>query len=149
MSLRFSLALILAAVCGSASALDGKAIFDANCAACHQPDGAGAVGLAPPLAGTLGKRVASPVGRKYVAGVVIAGLAGKIESKGVVYNGIMPNWQQFSDAELAGVINHVLTTFNGPELAADHKPYEAEELAAARANKPTGKELRTWRSESE
>lgn len=132
-----------------AMAEDGKAIYDANCAACHQPDGAGAVGLAPPLAGTLGKRVGSAVGRKYVPGVLIAGMAGKIESKGVVYNGMMPNWQQFSDAELAAVINHVLTTFNAAELAAGHMPYEAAEFAAVRAKKPTAKELRTWRSESE
>jgi len=132
-----------------ALAEDGKAIYDANCAACHQPDGAGAVGLAPPLAGTLGKRITSPVGRKYVPGVVIAGMAGKIESKGVVYNGIMPNWQQFSDAELAAVVNHVLTTFNAAELAAGHTPYAAEEFAAVRAKKPTAKELRGWRSESE
>ena len=132
-----------------ASAQDGKAVYDTNCAACHQPDGAGAVGLAPPLAGTLGKRLGSPVGRKYVPGVLIAGMAGKIESKGVIYNGVMPNWQQFSDAELAAVINHVLTTFNAAELAAGHTPFEAAEFAALRAKKPTAKELRTWRSESE
>lgn len=145
----FVFGLFFGVTVGIAQAQDGKAIYDANCAACHQPDGAGAVGLAPPLAGTLGKRVGSPVGRKYVPGIVIAGLAGKMESKGVVYNGVMPNWQQFSDDELAGVINYVLTTFNAAELAAGHAPYEAAEVAALRAKKPTGKELRSWRSESE
>ncbi|TXT31490.1 MAG: cytochrome c class I [Rhodocyclaceae bacterium] len=145
----FIFGLFFGLTVGIAQAQDGKAIYDANCAACHQPDGAGAVGLAPPLAGTLGKRVGSPVGRKYVPGIVIAGLAGKMESKGVVYNGIMPNWQQFSDAELAGVINYVLTAFNAAELAAGHTPYEAAEFAALRAKKPTGKELRAWRSELE
>jgi mono/diheme cytochrome c family protein len=145
----FIFGLFFGLTVGVAQAQDGKAIYDANCAACHQPDGAGAVGLAPPLAGTLGKRVGSPVGRKYVPGVVITGMAGKIESKGVVYNGIMPSWQHFSDAELAGVVNYVLTTFNAAELAADHVPYEADEFAAFRAKKPTAKELRSWRSESE
>ncbi len=144
---RFGLALMLAAGCSAAQ--DGKAIYEANCAACHQPDGAGAVGLAPPLAGTLGKRVASPLGRQYVSAVLIAGLAGKIESKGVVYNGMMPSWRQFSDDELAAVINHVLTTFNGAELAAGHVPFAAADFAAARAGKTTAKELRGWRSESE
>ncbi|HJV92617.1 MAG TPA: cytochrome c, partial [Azonexus sp.] len=104
--------LLIGLACGLgamlAQAQDGKAIYDANCAACHQPDGAGAVGLAPPLLGTLGKRLATPAGRQYVAGVVMSGLAGKLESQGVVYNGIMPSWQQFSDTELAAVINHVL-----------------------------------------
>ena len=149
MSGRISLAVILALACTSALALDGKAIYDANCASCHQPDGAGAVGLAPPLLGTLGKRVSLPAGRRYVAGVLIAGLAGKLESKGVVYNGIMPNWQQFSDDELAGVANHILTTFNGPELAAGFQPYVATEFTEMRAKKASGKVLRAWRSESE
>lgn len=141
--------LILALAAGVAGAADGKAVYDANCAACHQPDGAGALGLAPPLAGTLGKRMAVPEGRKYLPGIVIAGLAGKIQSKGVMYEGIMPNWQQFSDAELAAVLNHVLTTFNAAELPADFKPIEADELAAARAKKPTAKELRAWRAASQ
>ncbi|WP_434515224.1 cytochrome c [Dechloromonas sp. ARDL1] len=141
--------LILALAAGVAGAADGKAVYDANCAACHQPDGAGALGLAPPLAGTLGKRMAVPEGRKYLPGIVIAGLAGKMESKGVMYEGIMPNWQQFSDAELAAVLNHVLTTFNAAELPADFKPIEADELAAARAKKPTAKELRAWRAASQ
>ena len=141
--------LILALAAGVAGAADGKAVYDANCAACHQPDGAGALGLAPPLAGTLGKRMAVPEGRKYLPGIVIAGLAGKMESKGVMYEGIMPNWQHFSDAELAAVLNHVLTTFNAAELPADFKPIEAAELAAARAKKPTAKELRAWRAASQ
>lgn len=142
-------ALLLASSAAIAIAADGKAIYDANCAACHQPDGAGAVGLAPPLQGALGKRLASPAGRHYVAGVVMSGLAGKLESKGVVYNGIMPSWQQFSDAELAAVVNHVLTTFNAAELPAGHAPYEAETFSALRGKKPTARELRAWRAESE
>ena len=146
---RLLLATLLAGAAGLAAAQDGKAVYDANCAACHQPDGAGALGLAPPLAGTLGKRLAVPEGRKYLPGIVIAGLAGKMESKGVLYEGIMPNWQQFSDAELAAVLNHVLTTFNAAELPADFKPIEADELAATRAKKPTAKELRAWRAASQ
>ncbi|MBS1141464.1 MAG: cytochrome c, class [Proteobacteria bacterium] len=134
---------------GIASAGDGKAVYDANCAACHQPDGAGALGLAPPLAGTLGKRLAVPEGRKYLAGIVISGLAGKMESKGVIYEGIMPSWQQLSDAELASVLNHVLTNFNAAELPAGFKVIEVDELAATRAKKPTARELRGWRAASQ
>lgn len=142
-------AILIACAAGLAAAQDGKAVYDANCAACHQPDGAGALGLAPPLAGTLGKRMAVAEGRKYLPGIVIAGLAGKMESKGVLYEGIMPNWQQLSDGELAAVLNHVLTTFNAAELPADFKVIEADELAAARAKKPTAKELRGWRAASQ
>ncbi|MCG2579131.1 cytochrome c [Dechloromonas sp. XY25] len=146
---RLMVAVACGLLAGVAVAQDGKAVYDANCAACHQPDGAGALGLAPPLAGTLGKRLAVPEGRKYLPGIVIAGLASKMESKGVLYEGIMPNWQQFSDAELAAVLNHVLTTFNTAELPADFTPIEADELAATRAKKPTAKELRAWRAASQ
>jgi len=146
---RLMLALACGMLAGFASAQDGKAVYDANCAACHQPDGAGALGLAPPLAGTLGKRMAVPEGRKYLPGIVIAGLAGKMESKGVIYEGIMPSWQQLSDSELAAVLNHVLATFNAAELPAGFKPIEADELAATRAKKPTAKELRGWRAASQ
>ncbi len=143
----FALFLVLTA--GGAFAADGKAIYDANCASCHQPDGAGAVGLAPPLAGTLGKRITLPAGRQYVPGVLISGLAGKLVSKGVTYTGIMPSWQQFSDEELAGVVNYVLTTYNAAELQPGHQPYVAAEFAQMREKKPSGKELKAWRAESE
>ena len=143
----FALACALPAAI--ASAQDGKAVYDSHCAACHQPDGAGALGLAPPLAGTLGKRMAVAEGRKYLPGIVISGLAGKMESKGVIYEGLMPSWQQLSDGELAAVLNHVLNTFNAAELPAGFKPIEADELAAVRAKKPTAKELRGWRAASQ
>lgn len=140
---------LLAAVTAPAGAADGKAVYDAHCAACHQPDGAGALGLAPPLAGTLGKRMAFPEGRTYLPGIVISGLAGRMESKGVLYEGIMPSWQQLSDAELAAVLNHVLTQFNAAELPTGFKAIEADELAATRVRKPTSKELRALRAASQ
>jgi len=149
MSWRLLSALILALAGGMAQAADGKAIYDGNCAACHQPDGAGAVGLAPPLAGTLGKRVGTPVGRQYVPAVVVTGMAGKLVSKGITYTGIMPSWAQFSDEELAAVVNYVLSQFNAAELPAGHQPYTAEVFAKLRANKPSGQELKAWRVESE
>ncbi len=149
MKLHGIFALFLGLTAGGAFAADGKAIYDANCASCHQPDGAGAVGLAPPLLGTLGKRVATPAGRQYVPGVLISGLAGKLVSKGVTYTGIMPSWAQFSDEELAGVVNYVLSTYNAAELQPGHQPYGAAEFAQMREKKPSGKELKAWRAESE
>lgn len=146
---RLMVAVACGLLAGIASAQDGKAVYDANCAACHQPDGAGALGLAPPLAGTIGQRVAVPAGRQYVAGIVISGLAGKLESKGVVYEGIMPSWPQLSDAELAAALNYVLSAFNADDLPAGHQPIAAEELAAPRAKKPTARELRAWRAASQ
>ena len=146
---RFLLLGSLLAATGLAHAADGKAVYDANCQSCHQADGAGAVGLAPPLAGTLGGRLASDAGRRYVGGVIFAGLAGKLESKGVVYNGIMPSWQALPDDDLAAVTNYVVSTFNAAETPVGHREFAAAEFAAKRSAKPTAKELRALRAESE
>lgn len=144
--IRRLLPLAFVAVAGLAGAADGKAVYDANCAACHQPDGAGADGLAPPLQGTLGKRLAV---RQYVPGIVLSGLAGKMVSKGVTYTGIMPSWANLPDAELAAVVNHIVGSFNAAEVPAGHTPFTAEEFAALRAAKPTAKQLRAWRAETD
>lgn len=146
---RLLCSLLLVAASGIAVAEDGKAVYDAHCAACHQPDGAGALGLAPPLAGTLGKRMAVPAGRQYLTGIVLSGLAGKLESKGVIYEGLMPAWPQLTDGELAAVLNHVLTSFNAADLPAGHQPILAEELAAPRARKLSARELRALRAASQ
>ena len=140
------LPLVLAVVAGLAGAADGKSVYEAHCAACHQPDGAGADGLAPPLQGTLGKRLAA---RQYVPGIVLSGLAGKMVSKGVTYTGMMPSWTHLPDVELAAVVNHVLATFNAAELPPGHTPFSAEDFAALRASKPTAKQLRAWRAETD
>lgn len=140
------LPLALALIASLAGAADGKAVYAANCASCHQPDGAGADGLAPPLQGTLGKRLAV---RQYVPGIVLSGLAGKMVSKGVTYTGMMPSWAHLPDAELAAVVNHVLGSFNAAELPATHVPFTPEDFAALRASKPTAKQLRAWRAETD
>ena len=144
-----SLGLSFAIMASGVQAADGQAVYTANCAACHQPDGAGAAGLAPPLAGTLGGRLAFPQGRRYIAGVLMSGMAGKIESKGVVYNGMMPTWAALADDELAAVANYVVETFNKAETPADHKAFGADDFASIRNAKPAGKELKTWRVETE
>lgn len=150
MKIRIIIIVLLLSLGGAnALAADGKTVYQTHCVACHQSDGNGTIGLAPPLAGVLGKRVASPVGRRYVSGVLISGLAGKFESKGIVYNGVMPAWQALSDDELAAVANYVLTAFNEADLAGSHQPYAPNEFAELRAKKPQAKDLKAWRSESE
>jgi cytochrome c553 len=97
---------------GSLQAADGAKLYEAHCVACHQPDGNGAEGLAPPLAGVLAKRAQSTSGREYLAQVLVSGMIGTITSRGVKYNGNMPA-APLSDEELVAVMGHVLATFNG------------------------------------
>lgn len=84
--------------------VDGSAVYARICAACHQQNGQGVPGAFPPLAGS-----------EWVKGdplipilIVLNGLAGSIEVKGVTYNNIMPAWgSQLSSEEIAGVLTYV------------------------------------------
>lgn len=89
----------------------GAKLYAEHCATCHQADGNGDEGVAPPLAGVLTKRAQSPSGREYLAQVVVSGMIGTITSRGIEYNGYMPA-ATLSDKELAEVLGYVLTTFN-------------------------------------
>lgn len=91
---------------------DGAALYASHCVACHQPDGNGAEGLAPPLAGVLEKRAQVAGGREYLAQVVVSGMVGSITSRGVKYNGNMPSAATLSDEELSAVMGYVLSAFN-------------------------------------
>lgn len=107
---------------------DGAALYATHCVACHQPDGEGAPGLAPPLAGTLARRGADPRGREYLAQVLVSGMVGTITARGVKFNGNMPTFAALPDAQLAALLGYVLDHFNGvPE------PVDAALFAAARS----------------
>jgi mono/diheme cytochrome c family protein len=105
-----SCALVACAGTGTVSA-DGAALYATHCVACHQPDGNGAEGLAPPLAGMLDKLAGSAGGREYLAQVWVSGMVGKITSRGVKYDGNMPA-AALSDEEMSSVMSYVLRTFN-------------------------------------
>jgi mono/diheme cytochrome c family protein len=112
---------------------DGRAIFAENCAICHQPDGEGAVGLAPALAGPLRALAGKPAGKTYLSQILISGMAGAIWTQGHKFSGMMPSFaDKFSDAEIAAVVEYVLHDFNGVEGTL----VTAADVAAARARDP-------------
>ena len=115
------LCALLAAI-PAARAASGADLFAAKCQACHQANGEGAPGIAPPLTGTLARRAALPEGRAWLAQTLVSGLTGPITSRGEPYNGVMPPFAMLSDAELADVAGYVLAQFNAgaaPPLPAD------------------------------
>lgn len=117
----FAAALALLAIAASGTPrASGAGLYEAHCVACHQTDGNGAEGLAPPLVGVLAKRAHSDSGREYLAQVVVSGMVGPITSRGVRYNGNMPP-ALLSDDELVMVMAYVLNTFNSsaPALPAE------------------------------
>lgn len=85
-----------------------------GCRGCHLADGRGVPPEVPTLRDTLGEIVARPGGREYLVRV-----PGVLQSR-------------LDDAELAAVLNYVLTEFNAATLPAAFKPYTAREVAAAR-----------------
>ncbi|MFO8148939.1 MAG: c-type cytochrome [Trueperaceae bacterium] len=107
--------------------VDGAAVYAANCASCHGPEGAGIAGAFPPLAEHAADIAVTDGGRDYLIDAMLYGLMGPIVVDGVSYNGVMPAWGQLADAEIAAVIDHIVG-LGGP--AAD--PFTADEVAAQR-----------------
>lgn len=86
------------------AAVNGEAIYAANCAACHQSNGQGLPGSFPPLAGS--EWVQGDA--KTVIAIVTSGLAGEIEVSDQKYDGVMPPFgRQLSNDELAAVISYI------------------------------------------
>ncbi len=133
---RIAAAVLAGAVClaamPAAAALNGEAQFRQHCAACHQPDGSGVPGLAPPLANSLARHLASPRAGEYLARVVVGGLAGQITVAGQTMVGAMPGMPQLSDEEIGAVLNYVVRGLNG---AAEDRVSPAD-VASVRQSRP-------------
>ena len=102
----------------------GEAVYLANCAACHQPDGSGLTGAFPPLAGSdylTGDR-------KKVLAAAMFGLSGPITVNGVDYNGVMPSLGHLPDEDLAAALTYVFGSWGNTGAAVS-----VEEVAALRA----------------
>jgi mono/diheme cytochrome c family protein len=81
----------------------GHSLFVATCAACHQPTGLGAGGVAPPL-----------VDSEWVLGsperlvrIVLQGAQGPIVAAGVHFDASMPSWATFNDEQIAGILTYI------------------------------------------
>ena len=115
---------------GSASLPDGSAVYS-NCAGCHQANGQGVPSAFPPLAGHAPELYLTD--RDYLVTVLLNGLQGEITVQGQKFNGFMPQWAQLGDAEIAAVINYILTAWgNDALLPGDFAPYSADEVTAQR-----------------
>ena len=108
-------------------------LFAARCVICHQISAQGVPGIYPPLADSIGSDARFKDGRDYLIHVVIGGMHGPIDVKGTVYNGLMPQFSQLTDAEIAAVLNEVLTHFNAREIPKNFAPIAASEVKRARS----------------
>jgi mono/diheme cytochrome c family protein len=134
--------LLAAPISARAAEADGAAIFNERCALCHQADAHGAPGVAPSLAGTLARYTVSPDGVRYLSQIVLSGMVGKIPTEGHSFSGLMPNFENdFSDAQIAAVVDYVLEKYNG----VTRPVITAQDVAQARATHPVATQTRHLR----
>lgn len=133
-----ALLLLVSSLAFSTPAIAGRVkLFEANCARCHQRDAKGVAELYPPLAHSIGEYLQVNAGRAYLVHVVSFGLSGPISVHGRRYNRAMKQFPDLSDAQVAQVLNEVLTGFNRELLPADFVPFTAEEVRKKRAARLT------------
>jgi mono/diheme cytochrome c family protein len=83
----------------------GRKLFEPNCGACHQVDGMGAAGKAPPLVGS--EWVLAPKPDRIIR-IVLDGLSGPVEVKGQEWNLNMVPWRSsFKDEDIANILSYV------------------------------------------
>lgn len=91
----------------------GARTYTSQCQTCHQADGKGREGVYPPLDGT--DWVTGDRGR--LIRLVLNGMRGPVEVKGVTYNNIMTPHGHLSDDQIAAVLTHVRTSFGNDASA--------------------------------
>ncbi len=104
----------------------GKRVYDANCMACHQPNGQGIPSAFPPVAKS------DYLNEDPLRGVraIVHGLEGPIKVNGESFNSVMPA-MQLSDDEIANVMTYLLNSWDnkGGEIT-------VEQVKKVRAQKP-------------
>ena len=102
----------------------GKALFTTVCAACHQIDGRGLDGLAPPL---LDSEWVLGVPERAIR-IVLKGVRGPISVAGRMHTGDMPAFGIFDDGQIASVLTYVRR-----EWGHSASPVTPAQVQAARA----------------
>lgn len=109
----------------AAAVARGLRLYAASCGACHQSDGEGLAGLAPPLADS--EWLQKPTDE--LASIALFGISGPIEVRGESWDMIMPGWAQLSDQEIADVLSYVTA-----EWSAEARHVTAEQVERVRNN---------------
>lgn len=97
---------------GDPALLNGRSLFEQNCASCHGTDAGGMAGVFPPL-----------VDSEWVTGeknipirILLQGLEGNIDVQGTTYSGVMPSFKaRLSAAEIAAILNYLRAQSRGEQ----------------------------------
>lgn len=121
-------------VSGIAFVEDGEEIYMTRCQSCHVASGEGIPGVFPPL--NESEYVTGDKGR--LIRMILNGLSGEIEVKGVTYSGMMPPWgAALDDDQIAKVLTFIRGNFGNEADAVT-----ADEVAKVRAKVADKKD--TW-----
>ena len=112
--------------------VDGKAVFAAQCVACHQASGKGLAGVFPPLDGS--EWVVGDT--RTLANILLHGVNGDITVAGTRYNGAMPAFKQLGDAELAAVASYIRGAWSNKAAPLPAALFEAERKAGSGRTAP-------------
>lgn len=110
----------------------GAQMFQANCAACHQPTGVGIPAIFPPLAGS--DYLMADKDRSIR--IVLQGYSGRLVVNGTEYQGVMPPLGTLDDDIIADILTYVRSSFGNQGdavLTADVQRVRAQ-LNSAEAN---------------
>jgi mono/diheme cytochrome c family protein len=121
---------------------DGAALYAQHCAACHQADGSGTVGLAPTLKGEHWAKLGAE--RSYLPTVVVHGLSGAIKLGAQTFIGSMPPFgPQLDDPTIAQIATHVRRSLHGAADAPAYTPAEVKAVRESPGGPPQTRQLRT------
>ncbi|SFI13300.1 c-type cytochrome [Paraburkholderia megapolitana] len=123
----------------------GKTIFAARCAVCHQADGRGMDGLAPPLTDYPARYVTVAPGRKQLIQTVLNGMYGDVAVGAKHYNFRMPSFASLSDSDIANVLNYVAFDL-AAKKGSKALPLRPEDVHALRAEALDGEQVRQRRN---
>jgi hypothetical protein len=107
----------------------GRQIFSTTCAACHQPDGKGRDGLAPPLANSEW----ATGSEERVIRIVLHGVRGAISAAGVNFQGEMTPLGALDDTQLAAALTYVRRSWG--HTASPIAPAKVTEVRRATASR--------------
>jgi mono/diheme cytochrome c family protein/glucose/arabinose dehydrogenase len=110
----------------------GQRVFATSCAACHQLDGNGMAGLAPPLRES--EWVAGPPERTLR--IVLHGLRGPVEVGGTTFQLEMPGQGHLPDKDLAAALSYVRRSFGNRASLVTPEEVAAFRKANARRTEP-------------
>ncbi|NND02145.1 MAG: cytochrome c [Acidimicrobiia bacterium] len=96
---------------------EGRVVYEANCMACHQTDGAGLSGVFPPLLDNPNVQDAD-----YLRTVITMGREGELTVAGVTYDGAMPGFSALSEDQIESLILYVQEGIGAPVAVAPAEP---------------------------